>query len=509
MMASSKFPLNQVSLSAMSSTPFMFRQKLHETWDSHDVRMEEGATAVSIDIDRNSIDAVFVTSRTEYHIVDVTKKGCLWKLDPRRDDMEIQFPRDSVEDTKTTTIQITDIDAMAKHIKLDQILGNNHGILGISDKVKISHEGHFLKPVRLRLPIEPMQHITEGETPSFRVFYIKDGDIKELETANVKEVKPNLIDVEIDHFCSVVCVKSRQNTRDVDVLAAVKSLYDQDDPRCQILLFAKTEPQRNILLRSEIVNQDERIEKIQEREKEIGMNFLPACTSPTIRLKNMDKVKVSFGSNTAIRFSSTVPRQKNLFIEFDRYNHDNSLSFHVERKTDDRAGDFASLDYDVVSGWTPRHLHRAIFPVPQTKQVETLEHRREGTPRDLAVVGDLPCSSQYSSNRVFSQRSMMCLAKQIPDREYLSLATFLGVPVTQAENLSSTNDTSLKRNHTFRLLEFWLQNVDSSNRLQTLTTTLKEIDQSALAERVEDACNKNEPFGLQKEDGLPIGMIST
>ncbi|XP_069136300.1 uncharacterized protein [Argopecten irradians] len=542
---------------------FHVRQRGKETWTRHEVKMKVGQMTVGIETDQFDIDAVFITSEVETQTFDVTKAGGVMELDPQNEDMKLDFPPGAVRSTMTVTVEVTSLDEAIKSRKITQLLGKDHGMLGISDKVNVTHEHNFQVPVRLTLPIQSLQPTPEGEQPTALVLYVEDGEVKELESATIKEVEPNLFEVTTDHFCPVIVTRQRQLVRSVQIKSVVKLVYNLDDPRCNILLFSKIITEGKLLyLRSEIVSQDERKEMSKERMEELGMNLIQICTSPTIRLKNMDRVRVSLALNTAIRFPMHSPRVSP-FIMFDSNNKDNSLSFYVERHQAYGVGEFATLEYDVDKGKYRRPLHKATFHVLtemkkrknlglsmsssretlyKTSGLQSIVYKREvsgpqspssygsdtsGIPKSIGAHGNISvdideikktaqhgheehdkripkCKDQSIQGKyaeVFSEKSMALLARQIPDREYHTFATCLHVPIVTADQLAENFPHPQDKNQLkLRLLLYWLDN-ESTNpfiRLKVLKDALIGIEQTALAERFEKAFNKKDSFKMRE-----------
>ncbi|OWF52977.1 hypothetical protein KP79_PYT16352 [Mizuhopecten yessoensis] len=556
---------------------------------------------VFIETEQLDIDTVFITSQLEVQTVEVTRAGCAKKLDPNDENMKIEFQPESVRSTMEVTIEVTSLDDIVKVTKLGKLFGKNHGILGISDMVNVTHEGNFLLPVNLTLAMQPLQPQPVDELPASLVLYVEDDTIQELEQATVEQIADNLFTISTNHFCPVVCVRLRPTVRRFHAEKALRYVYDLDDPRCNILLFSKKDG-KLLLLRSEIVSEDERLKKEQERTTGMGMNLLPTCTSPTIRLKNMDRVRISLANHMFLKFATGIPLAGR-FIVFDRHNNDSSLSFHVEENKEFGAGSMATLEYDLDSGRNRRSLHKATFNAlkemtnqknptlsrhcsqdtlstnpglqttyytrqvsdssryrtstetsagiasvrddvtpsssatdvkegkaislnlpdmkldllpsrlpensPQTGNTKLPKHVTKNKPqvlpgavkeeKDVSKTGTRPASTgdKDSCSEVFSERSLTLLARQIPDHEYTSMATFLGISMVVADRLMQSLPNTQDRNQLkLRLLIHWLQNesTNPSKRLQTLTVALQDIDQKGLAEKVEEAFNNNRPF---------------
>ncbi|XP_069134364.1 uncharacterized protein [Argopecten irradians] len=464
----------QIEISCRPTVPtrlatytFHVRHKGKEGWAQYTSRITDGEKAVSIDTDPFDIDAVFVTSQLDTHAIDVTTEGCTIYLDPENKDMKIVFPPNCVLSTMKVTIQVTTLYHSLKKEKITKLLGNEHGILGVSDLVNVTHYHPFLVPIRLTLPIPPLQPTPKGEQPTLLALHVDDDDIHEIETAHIKGIGENLYEVTTDRFSSVVCVRCRSNRRRRSSnISAVKYIYELDDPRCNILLFLKREPEGKLRLRSEIVSQDERKEKETERANTMEMDLLSACTSPTIQLKNLDRVRVSLANNTAVVFHTTPATQ---FIRYDRHNQDNSISYFVRVNTDFGTGSYATLEYDLDSG-NRRLLHKADFHV----------HKEIKKPKQ-------PCHSA-----VFSEKSMMRLARKIPVGDYTDLAVLLEIPSADADRLALNRAETDKM---FSLLH-WLQKASGNpqERLDTLTEALTEIGQTVIADGIKDASNKKESF---------------
>ncbi|XP_069136299.1 LOW QUALITY PROTEIN: uncharacterized protein [Argopecten irradians] len=582
------------------------RRRDDKAWDHHDVRMKVGEITVSIVTDQFDIDAVFVTSQIEKQTIGVTNVGCVMMLDQDNEDMKIEFPPNAVHNTMTVTIQVTSLDETIKRQKITQFLGEDHGVLGVSDLVNVSHEHPFLVPVRLTLPMPPLQPTPEGDKPTLFVFRVEDGEVKELESATIQEVEPNLFEIQTIHFCRVLCAKGRQNVHSSQAVSAAKGIYDINVLRCNILLLSKIEG-KFILLRSEIVSQEERRTKEIERQ-EMEMTPIRTCTSPTIILKPMDRVRISLANNNGIQFPrNSVPTHP--FITYDRLNNDNSFSFYVEKNQSLGAGEFGAIEYDLNTSGNHKRLHTASFhilneirkrrvpgrslslstetidrpsglqtvvykqqmSVPQLPSSAGGETVMDGPPIRSRDKDEIPVnvdslsiqSSQPDANQdnlqnqpkqksvllpekvfkkksnmtkgeknhprttpnpgnishkefekkeplsakkdykqyaeTFSEKSMACLARYIPDNEYHIFATHLDVPMEEADRLQQQYPHPHDRNQLkLRLLLRWLKNAsnDPFKRLDVLTNALKEIDHTAVAQSLEEAFNNREP--LQK-----------
>ncbi|XP_076094919.1 uncharacterized protein LOC143065301 isoform X1 [Mytilus galloprovincialis] len=478
-------------LSQMNGLCLHFRAHVRsrKQWTIVDTQYHHQEGTVTFNCNQMDSFCIISTPREETHTVTPDGYEYVSEADSR---IHVDFPLGAVSQDETVDFRVIPLNRESMACKIERN-PRNCFILAISECLAVRHSVvSFNKPVDIQLPVDDLPGIdSQNVDCKYGVFKRKHKGSFWLTNLDVEE-RNGIPTISVNSFSEYVILKVRS-----DMFSKLQSLLPEeievaigDKMCCKILIFVSNRKPSSISVILECCTKDS-TEEVTQRRRQMGYELLRQCPSPDFFFPVNQRIRVDVGG----RFALTKHIGKGYyFLTFFPIAADNFICFPVERYNGMESAVYGIISFKEDNG-TKKDLHAIHYDPwssrgrPQGKQLTMAGSRSAPVSRQMTAASDDVRKNKDDVNFdeiFFSDKGLLAVAQALSPDSMFKVVINLDMTKVQYEQITNDYSALTTSSRHLQLLKTALEISSNEPKIQRLTSSLRDSDETSIADKVEE-----------------------